>query len=85
MAFSPRKQQINRHLANRQRNKKNKPALHRCNASEMASVGGRNGAPAQVRVPGQRLKTEGEEWLSGSAKTKSKSKNGVAWSFIRKN
>lgn len=40
----------------------------------MASVGGRNGAPAQVRVPGQRLKTEGEEWLSGSAKTHKKIK-----------
>lgn len=32
-------------------------------------MGGRNGAPAQVRVPGQRPKTEGGEQLSGSEKT----------------
>lgn len=31
MAFSPRKQHINQHLANRQTKRQNKPALHRCN------------------------------------------------------
>lgn len=34
----------------------------------MASVGGRNGAPAQVRVLGQRLETEG--WVQALGKRK---------------
>lgn len=70
MAFSPRKQQINQHQANtkKQKVRTNQPCTD-VTAQEMTSVGGKNRAPAQVRVPGQRLKTEGRDQRSGSEKT----------------
>lgn len=39
MAFSPRKQQINQHQANKETKSQNQPALHRCNGQRDGECG----------------------------------------------
>lgn len=54
-------------------------------ASEMASVGGRNGRPHRCEFLGRgRRQREEDGSLEAGGENKQK-RNGIAWSFIRKN
>lgn len=81
MAFSPRKQHINQHLANRQTKRQNKPALHRCNGQGDGECGreewgSRTGASSWAKAEDRGRRTA--LWKRNKNKNKNKPKKKTA-------